>query len=104
MWTSLDREPAIDASGAILAYTKPLIVLVDEFSISGGDQFPGYFDFAMSSSGAAIVFYPLPNSSTTPWRAITRPGAGKAWNAPATAGSTFDAGGTPDGVTLPCGP
>jgi hypothetical protein len=37
---SLDRQPATDASGAILAYTKPLIVLVDEFSISGGDQFP----------------------------------------------------------------
>jgi C-terminal processing protease CtpA/Prc len=36
---SLDRQPATDASGAILAYTKPLIVLVDEFSISGGDQF-----------------------------------------------------------------
>ena len=36
---SLDRQPAKDASGAILAYTKPLIVLVDEFSISGGDQF-----------------------------------------------------------------
>jgi C-terminal processing protease CtpA/Prc len=36
---SLDRQPAIDASGAVLAYTKPLIVLVDSFSISGGDQF-----------------------------------------------------------------
>jgi hypothetical protein len=38
--TSLDRQPATDASGANLAYSKPLIVLVDEFSISGGDQFP----------------------------------------------------------------
>jgi Peptidase family S41/PDZ domain len=37
--SSLDRQPATDASGAILAYTKPLIVLVDEFSVSGGDQF-----------------------------------------------------------------
>jgi hypothetical protein len=69
-------------------------------TISGSDQFPGYFDFAMSSSGASIVFYPIPNSGTTPWRAITRPGTGKPWNAPATAGSTFDAGGTPEGVSI----
>jgi hypothetical protein len=56
----------------------------------------------MSSSGAAIAFYPvLPVSgSTTTWRAITRPGAGKPWNAPATAGTSFDAGGTPDGVSV----
>jgi hypothetical protein len=70
-------------------------------TISGSDQFPGYFDFAMSSSGAAIVFYPLPlQTSPTPWRAITRPGSGKPWNAPATAGTSFDAGGTPDGVAI----
>ena len=70
--------------------------------ISGTDQQPGYFDFAMSSSGAAIAFYPvLPVSgSTTTWRAITRPGAGKPWNAPATAGTSFDAGGTPDGIAV----
>src|SRR5262249_40176763 len=36
---SLNRQPITDASGAVLAYTKPLIVLVDEFSVSGGDQF-----------------------------------------------------------------
>ena len=29
-----------------------------------------------------------------------RPGAGKAWGAPATAGTSFDAGGTPDGVAI----
>ena len=70
-------------------------------TISGSDQYPGYFDFAMSSSGAAIVFYPLSlQSSPTPWRAITRPGAGKPWNAPATAGTSFDAGGTPDGIAI----
>ncbi len=28
-------------------------------TISGSDHSPGYFDFAMSSSGAAIAFYPL---------------------------------------------
>ncbi len=69
--------------------------------ISGGDLDPGYFDFAMSSSGAAIAFYPLMlQSGTTQWRAITRPGAGKPWNAPATAGTSFDGGGTPDGVAV----
>jgi len=34
------NEPARDAQGNILAYTKPLIVLIDEFSISAGDIFP----------------------------------------------------------------
>jgi hypothetical protein len=37
---SLEREPARDAGGALLAYTKPLMVLADEFSASGGDAFP----------------------------------------------------------------
>jgi hypothetical protein len=70
-------------------------------AISGADQSPGYFDFAMSSSGAAIAFYPLLlQSGTTTWRAITRPGAGKPWNAPATAGSSLEGGGTPDGVAV----
>jgi hypothetical protein len=36
---SLDREPARDAAGATLAYGKPLLVLVDEFSASGGEAF-----------------------------------------------------------------
>jgi len=72
-------------------------------TISGADQYPGYFDFAMSSSGAAIAFYwvnPNDGSGNTIWRAATRPGAGKPWNAPATAGTTFDAGGTPEGVAI----
>jgi hypothetical protein len=34
------NEPARDPQGNLLAYTKPLIVLVDEFSISAGDIFP----------------------------------------------------------------
>jgi hypothetical protein len=37
---SLTNQPAKDASGKVLAYTKPLIVLVDEFSTSAGDIFP----------------------------------------------------------------
>ena len=70
-------------------------------TISGADQYPGYFDFAMSSSGASIVFYPLPLATgNTPWHAITRPGAGKPWNAPANAGSSFEGGGNPDSVAI----
>jgi hypothetical protein len=33
------RSPAMDAKGNMIAYTKPLIVLVDEMSASGGDAF-----------------------------------------------------------------
>jgi len=36
----MERTPASDAKGNMVAYTKPLIVLVDEFSASGGDAFP----------------------------------------------------------------
>jgi hypothetical protein len=90
----LQTLAAIDGNLATNSWGSPS-------TISGGDQFPGYFDFAMSSTGAAIVIYPLPQqTSPTPWRAITRPGAGKPWNAPATAGTSFDAGGNPDGVSI----
>ncbi len=71
--------------------------------ISGSDQYPGYFDFAMSSSGAAIAFYwvnPNDGSGNTTWRAAVRPGTGKSWGAPATAGVSFDAGGIPEGVAI----
>ena len=37
---TFDNSPATDSSGNIRAYTKPLIVLVDEFSISAADIFP----------------------------------------------------------------
>ena len=37
--TTIDRDPARDSKGTLLAYTKPLIVLVDELSASGGDAF-----------------------------------------------------------------
>ena len=72
-------------------------------TISGSDQFPGYFDFTLSTSGAAIAFYPLldfDGNGNTEWRAITRPGAGKPWNAPATAGISFEGSGTPDSVAI----
>jgi len=72
-------------------------------TISGSDQSPGYFDFTMSSTGTAIAFYPLldfDGAGNTEWRAVTRPGAGKPWNAPATAGISFEGSGMPDGVAV----
>jgi hypothetical protein len=36
---TIDRDPAKDSKGNVIAYTKPLIVLVDEMSASGGDAF-----------------------------------------------------------------
>lgn len=36
----LELEPVRGLDGTVLAYQKPLIVLVDEFSASGGDAFP----------------------------------------------------------------
>ena len=38
-YTSINLDPFTDTSGRSLAYTKPLMVLVDEFSASGGDAF-----------------------------------------------------------------
>lgn len=38
--STFDRSPALDSKGNSIAYTKPLIVLTDEFSASGGDAFP----------------------------------------------------------------
>src|ERR1700690_733 len=71
-------------------------------TISGSDQNPGYFHYAMSSSGASIVFWWTMDftTSTTTWRAATRSGPGVAWNAPATVGTSFDAGGTPESVAI----
>lgn len=36
---TIDREPLRDARGALIAYTKPLIVLIDEFSASASEVF-----------------------------------------------------------------
>ncbi len=70
-------------------------------AISGSDQNPGYFDYAMSQSGAAIVFWWISGANgNTVWRAATRSGPGVAWNAPATVGTTFDAGGNPESVAI----
>ncbi len=35
----IDRNPAKDSTGKIIAYDKPILVLVDELSASGGDAF-----------------------------------------------------------------
>jgi C-terminal processing protease CtpA/Prc len=35
-----DNAPAQDEDGNVIAYSKPIIVLVDEFSLSAGDIFP----------------------------------------------------------------
>ncbi|MEO8367924.1 MAG: S41 family peptidase [Candidatus Solibacter sp.] len=37
---TIDREPARDSKGNLLAYTRPLIVLTDEMSASAADAFP----------------------------------------------------------------
>ena len=36
---TIDRGPAMDSKGNILAYTKPVLVLVDDMSASAGDAF-----------------------------------------------------------------
>lgn len=70
-------------------------------TISGSDQQPNYFDFAMSSSGTAIAFWSVAgNNGNTVWRAATRSGPGVAWKAPATAGTSLEGGGTPEGVAI----
>ena len=38
---SFDRSPARDSRGNIIAYTKPMIMLIDEFSESTADSVPG---------------------------------------------------------------
>jgi C-terminal processing protease CtpA/Prc len=37
---SFENQPAQNSQGQTIAYTKPLIVLIDDFSISAGDIFP----------------------------------------------------------------
>jgi hypothetical protein len=56
---TLDVDPAQDARGNSIAYSKPLMVLVDEFSASGGDYFPAVIQdnqrgpiFGMRTMGA----------------------------------------------------
>jgi hypothetical protein len=48
----MDLEPARASNGQLAAYTKPLMVLVDEFSSSGGDMFPA----TLADAKRALVF------------------------------------------------
>lgn len=43
---SIDREPARDRDGAIIAYTKPIVMVIDEFSTSTGDSVASMFQEA----------------------------------------------------------
>ncbi len=49
---SLDTTPATDKNGNALGYTKPMIVLTDEFSMSCGDLFPA----TMQDNHAAVIY------------------------------------------------
>jgi C-terminal processing protease CtpA/Prc len=49
---SLDRGPATDSAGRTIAYTKPLMVLIDEMSASGGDAFPA----TIQDNGRGVLF------------------------------------------------
>ncbi|MGH9722356.1 MAG: S41 family peptidase [Bryobacteraceae bacterium] len=49
---TLDRDPARGPNGELLAYTKPLVVLMDEMSASGGDIFPA----TLQDNGRGLLF------------------------------------------------
>lgn len=49
-----DNFPLTDRNGASLAYRKPMIVLADDFSVSGGDLFPSMFQ---DNERAPVVGY-----------------------------------------------
>ena len=59
---TMDREPLRDSKGNLLSYTKPLMVLVDEFSASAGEMFAATIQtnrrgplFGMHTMGAGGV-------------------------------------------------
>jgi len=56
---TLDRDPVTDSKGNVLAYTRPIMLMVDELSASGADMFPATFQdnargiiFGMRTMGA----------------------------------------------------
>lgn len=68
----LNLQPATDLNGKSIAYTKPVMMLVDEMSASGGDAFPAIFQdnqrgpvFGMRTMGAGgtVVDYKGTNYS-----------------------------------------
>ncbi len=50
--SSLTRKPLRDANGNLIAYQKPIIVLIDEFSTSTADSFAAM----MQESGRAVLY------------------------------------------------
>ena len=50
--SSLNREPATDDAGNIIAYQKPLMLLIDEFSVSTADSVAGM----LQDAGRGILF------------------------------------------------
>ena len=44
--STIEREPARDRNGAIIAYTKPILMVIDEFSTSTADSVPAMFQEA----------------------------------------------------------
>ena len=45
-YPTLDRQPATSATGKIIAYTKPIVMIIDEFSTSTADSVPAMFQDA----------------------------------------------------------
>ena len=65
---TLENNPAVDSTGVSLAYTKPLVILVDEFSISAADIFPAMMQdnkrgvivgMRTSGGGGSVSGWPL---------------------------------------------
>ena len=50
--SSLTREPATDRDGKVIAYEKPLMLLVDEFTTSAADSVASVLD----DSGRAVLY------------------------------------------------
>jgi hypothetical protein len=49
---TLFSDPVKDRNGSVISYNKPIVILVDEFSASGGDAFPA----TMQDNKAAVIF------------------------------------------------
>ena len=49
---TIERDPAIDAKGNVVAYSKPLIVLIDDMSASMADAFPA----TIQDNGRGLLF------------------------------------------------
>ncbi len=71
---TFENQPMRDANGNLLAYAKPLIILVDEFSISAADIFPAMMQdnkrglivgMRTSGGGGSVSAWPLFYSEAT---------------------------------------